>query len=361
MSSSTLLRRAGATLVASAVTLSLVATSGTAHAASADRGADWLAGQLTGGLMHNPNFGGFDDYGLSIDTAFALDAIGGHGADVHGIRDAVALNIDNYITGDSFGDPDSEYAGPTAKALVLAQTTGGDPTDFGGVNLVRRLNARVTKTGPAAGRIADKTTFSDAANTIGQTLAVRALTAAKSGQAGKARVFLLEQQCRQGFFRLNFAKPGASHQSCRPKDPADPDATSYAVIQLWKTSKAHPKLRAALKDAVSWLGKQQRQNGSFVGGTSTATPNTNSTGLAAWALGRSGHCTSAKAAATWIAGFQVGPQDPGSSLAGQRGAVAYDKAALEAGRQDGITDATQDQWRRATTQAAPGLTFRHGC
>ena len=28
------------------------------------------------------------------------------------------------------------YAGPTAKLLVLAQVTGGDPTSFGGVNLV---------------------------------------------------------------------------------------------------------------------------------------------------------------------------------------------------------------------------------
>jgi len=133
------------------------------------------------------------------------------------------------------------------------------------------------------------------------------------------------------------------------------------VIQLWQTSRDNPRLRTALKAAVGWLAKQQRKNGSFVGGTSTATPNTNSTGLAAWAFGRTGQCRAAKAAATWVAGFQLGTQAAGSPLAGQRGAIAYDKAGLKAGQHDGITDATQDQWRRATSQAAPGLLFRHGC
>ncbi|MGC4109204.1 MAG: hypothetical protein QM747_01985 [Nocardioides sp.] len=353
------LRRAGALAAASALTVSLV-SAGAAQAAPADRSADWLSGQLTGGLMHNPNFGGFDDYGLSIDTAFALQAVGGHRADTRQIRNAIAANIDGYITGDSFGDPGSHYAGATAKALVLAQNTGGKPTDFGGVNLVKQLTSLVTKKGSTAGRIADVTTFSDSANTLGQILAVRGLTAAKSGQAGKARAFLLQQQCRQGYFRLNFSKPKAVHQGCRATSPADPDATSYAVIELWKASKDNHKLRSALERAVAWLGKQQRKNGSFLGGTSTASPNTNSTGLAGWALGLTGSCHAAKQAAHWVAGFQVGA-DSGAMLSGQRGAIAYDKAGLRAGKKDGITTETQDQWRRATSQAAPVLTFRSGC
>ena len=133
------------------------------------------------------------------------------------------------------------------------------------------------------------------------------------------------------------------------------------MVQLWKTSKGDTRLRGALKDAAAWLATQQRNSGAFVGGTSTATPNTNSTGLAAWALGLTGSCRAAKSAATWVAGFQVGAQPAGSKLAGERGAVAYDKAGLKAGTTDGITDAVRDQWRRATTQAAPGLLFRHGC
>jgi hypothetical protein len=360
-----LVHRASVALLSTALVVSVGAGQAQAAAAKpsspAGHGATWLSGQFTGGLVHNPNFGGFDDYGLTIDTVFALRAIGGHKPEVRTARTALAANVDNYITGDSFGDPGSTYAGSTAKLLVLAQSTGADPKAFGGVNLVARLNSRVTKSGPAKGRIADKSTFGDNANTIGQILAVRGLTAATSAQRTSARTFLLEQQCKAGYFRLNFAKPTAPKQTCGKKSPADPDTTSYAVIQLWRTSKDIPKLRTALRNAVAWLADQQRKNGSFVGGTSTATPNTNSTGLAAWALGLTGRCTAAKAAATWAADFQLGAQKPGSPLAGQRGAIAYNKAGLKAATKDGITDAVQDQWRRATAQAAPGLLFRHGC
>ncbi len=362
-----LIHRAVTALVSSALAVSLVAAGEPAQAAAAPsspggHGATWLAGQLTNGLMHNPNFGGFDDYGLTADTVFALRAVGGHPADVRRARNALADHVNDYTAGSTAsGDPGGRYAGSTAKLLVLAQTTGGDPTSFGGVNLVRRLNGRVTTSGPAKGRIADKSQFGDFANTIGQILAVRGLDAAKSGRAGAARRFLLEQQCAQGYFRLNFSKMRSVHQGCGKNSPADPDATSYAVVQLWKSSRGDAKLRGALKDAIAWLATQQRKSGAFVGGTSTATPNTNSTGLAASALGLAGQCRAARMAATWIAGFQVGAQPAGSKLAGQRGAIAYDKAALKAGKRDGITPEAQDQWRRAASQAAPGLLFRHGC
>ena len=365
-----LTHRALTALLSSALAVSVVVAGAPAQAAGAaaqhaaaapaspaGRGATWSAGQLSAqGLIHNPNFGGFDDYGLTVDTVFALKAIGGHPADVRHARTALSQHVGDYT-----GAAGEKYAGPTAKLLVLAQSTGSDPTSFGGTDLVTKLSGLVTKSGPAKGRIADKSQFGNFANTIGQILAVRGLTAAKGGQAGAARRFLLEQQCPQGFFRLNFSGMKSAQQGCGKKSPADPDATSYAVVQLWKTSRDNPRLRVALENAVAWLAKQQRQNGSYVGGTSTATPNTNSTGLAAWALGVTGDCRAAKAAATWVAGFQVGPQSAGSMLAGQRGAIAYDRAGLKAGTKDGITAETQDQWRRAASQAAPGLLFRHGC
>jgi hypothetical protein len=354
-----MLRRAVLALLSSVVAVSLVA--GEAHAGAAPsspagRGATWLSGQLTDGLMHNPTFGGFDDYGLTADTVFALRAIGGHRADVLQARAALAHHVGDYT-----GTGAEKYAGPTAKLLVLAESTGADPRSFGGVNLVRKLNRLVIRSGPAQGRIADQSQFGDFANTIGQILAVRGLTGARSGEAGAARRFLLQQQCAAGYFRLDFAKVTATRQGCRASSPADPDATSYAVVQLWKTSRGNARLRAALVRAVAWLTTQQRSSGAFAGGTSTATPNTNSTGLAAWALGLSGRCRAAREAATWVAGLQVGPQAAGSPLAGQRGAIAYDRAALRAGTRHGITPEAQDQWRRASSQAAPGLLYRHGC
>ena len=44
---------------------------------------------------------------------------------------------------------------------------------------------------------------------------------------------------------------------------------------------------------------------------------------------------------------QTGP------LSAEVGAIAYDAAAKTLGQSQGITDATSDQWRRATSQAAP--------
>lgn len=350
-----LIQRAGTAFVSTALAAALVAAGSPAQAAPSDHGAHWLSDQLTGGLIHNDQFG-FDDYGLSIDTAFALKAIGGHSSAVRQVRHAMAAHVADYT-----GTGGEQYAGAFAKLMVLAERTGGDPRDFGGTNLVRRLTRLMVTSGPAKGRIADQSQFGDNANTIGQVLAVRGLTEAKSGKAASVRRFLLEQQCKAGFFRLTFSPPKSPHQSCGKKSPADPDVTSYAVLQLWKTSKGHARFRAALKNAVAWLGKQQRANGAFTGGTSTAVPNTNSTGLAAGALGSAGKCAAAKAAARWVARYQLGAQPSGSKLAGQRGAIAYDRRALKDGRKDGIVPQTQDQWRRATTQAAPALLFRHGC
>jgi hypothetical protein len=355
MSISTFVRRTGVAVVASALAASLVATGSPAQASPADHGAHWLSNQLTDGLVHNDQFG-VDDYGLSIDTAFALQALGGHATDVRQVRHAMAAHVADYT-----GAGAEKYAGATAKLLVLVQTTRGDHRSLGGVDLVKKLAGRVTTSGPAKGRIADKSQYGDFANTIGQILAVRGLTTAKSGWAGAARTFLLEQQCRRGYFRLDFSGPNKQHQSCNRKSLADPDATSYAVVQLWKASKGHHALRRGLKRAATWLAGQERRNGSFVGGTSTDTANTNSTGLAAWALATVGRCSAAKQAARWVERFQIGAEPSGSTLAGQRGAIAYDRQALRSARHDGIVPQTQDQWRRATAQAAPALRFLQGC
>jgi hypothetical protein len=89
-----------------------------AQAAPEDQSARWLTGELTNGLIHNDQYG-FDDYGLTADTAFALSAIGGAGDTLRVIRKALAKRVDSWTTGVDFGSPDV-YAGSTAKAVVLA-------------------------------------------------------------------------------------------------------------------------------------------------------------------------------------------------------------------------------------------------
>jgi hypothetical protein len=360
-----LVHRASVALLSTALVVSLAATGQPAQAASTTapsrQGATWLARQLNGdGLIHNGQFH-FDDYGLTADTALALDTIGGQNPAVRQIRRALAQHVDSYTTGVDFMAPTDRYAGSIAKLLVVAQDTGGKARHFGGVNLVSRLSARVSTTAPTKGRIEDRSAFGDNANTIGQVLAVRGLLKAHSPLAKPAARFLALQQCGQGFFRLDFeADKSATDQGCTAKSTADADVTALAVIELWRLRGRSAVLVKGLGAAVHWLLRHQADNGSFGGGGPTSAPNTNSTGLAAWALGVAGRCRAAAQAATWVGRQQVVGSVSGTPLAGERGSIAYNHAAMKAARNDGITRSTRDQWRRATAQAAPGLLFLGG-
>jgi hypothetical protein len=310
---------------------------------------NWLAGELTNGLFHFQNPGPppfeYDDYGLSIDAAFAELSMGNTTVATQ-IRNAVAAHINDYITGEAFGDAGSTYAGPTAKALVLAQRAGGNPSSFGGIDLVSRLESVVAP----SGRIGDVSTFGDNANTIGQSFAVEGLTNANSPEGGAATSYLLLQQCPAGFFRLDL---GAAQ--CADNADPDTDVTALAMLAL-QSRRSQPAVDTALTKAVAWLKTAQAADGSFGGGAVTASPNTNSTGLAASALGASCEIPAANKAAAYVRSFQV-PAGQTGPLASEVGAVAYDAAARNAGQADGITDATSDQWRRATAQATPGLSW----
>ena len=348
-----LIHRAAAVLAAGALVLT---TAGTAQAAPAGSSAGWLDDQLTKGLVYNAQYD-FNDYGLTADTALALVALGGHDAAVKDVRRALAKNVDSWTTGADFGSSDI-YSGSVAKAVVVAQATGADPRSFGGVDLVKRLQKRVAGADPIVGRVQDKSD-TDYANTIGQSFAARGLALAGSTKAGKVTKFLLKQQCSAGFFRLSFADPSKKKQGCdagtAEQSAPDTDVTALAVINLSAIPKPGKAVRAAIDNATDWLVEAQKKNGSFGGGPATEASNTNSTGLAAWAFGATGACTQAKDAAVWVKGLQVRGDVSGTPLAGEKGAIAYDRAAFKAGQSDGITKETRDQWRRATSQAAPAL------
>lgn len=352
-----LVHRAAAVLAAGALVLT---TGGAAQAAPADHSAHWLDRQLTNGIVHNTQYD-FDDYGLTADTAFALSAIGGHRVTLRQIRHALAPSVDSWTTGADFGSNDI-YSGSVAKAVVLAEVTGADPRDFGHVNLVKRLQKRVNRDGRTTGRVQDKSE-TDYANTIGQAFAARGLAEAGSRRAKVVTRFLLKQQCSAGFFRLNFSDVSKRKQSCNAgtadQSAPDTDVTALAVINLTALPKQSRKVRAAIDDATHWLKKHQKKNGSFGGGPATGARNTNSTGLASWAFGAVGSCKVAKKSAQWVHRFEVVGHVSGTPLAGDKGAIAYNKGAFRAAQRDGITAETQDQWRRATTQAAPALVNRH--
>jgi hypothetical protein len=339
-------RSLGALALAAGLVLSGTQVAPAQAARGADGAADWLAGQLQDGLIHNDQYE-FDDYGLTADVVMALDAVGGHRKDEAAVRRALANDVDSWTTGVDFGSSD-QYAGSTAKAVVVAQVTGANPRDFGGVNLVTRLNRLTATEGPSRGRISDRSE-TDYANTIGQAFAVRGLVQARSPRAQDALSFLLKQQCSAGFFRLGFAPAAKRRQGCdagdRQLSAPDTDVTALTVLSLDSIQRKTPAVRRALSSATRWLKRAQKADGSFGGGASTEASNANSTGLAAWALGDTGSCAAAREAAVWVKALQK-----------RNGAIAYDAAGLEAGR-DGIQKAESDQFRRATSQALPGLRY----
>jgi hypothetical protein len=315
----------------------------------------WLNDQLTKGLVHNDQFD-FDDYGLSLDEYFALKTLG-RPRIAGSILAAVRRNPAAYIEfqGDTF-------AGATAKLATAVLTDGRNPRSFGGVNLVRRLQGLVVTKGAQTGRAVDQGA-SDFSNTIGQAFTVRALSGAHSGLADEATGFLLKQQCSQGFFREALQFPPAPTTKpvtfrCNRQTPAatpSVDSTSFAVQALVAARRNGVRgLGDNLALAGRWLRSQQRANGSFVG---NGTPNTNTTGLAAAALVATGHRTAAERAAAWISRLQVSATVAAAhpKLRHEVGGIAYDAAALAAGRTDGIPADQRDQWRRATAQAAIGV------
>jgi hypothetical protein len=321
---------------------------------------DWLTGQLDEGLLaYRTDFGPYTDYGLSIDAAMAMAATDDTET-VQEINEAVAAGLESYISGDALGDPGSTYAGPAAKTLVMAQLAGDDPSSYGGLDLVETVES-VTSSDPViAGRLEDKSTFGDNANVLGQTMAARGLAEAGSARAGDALAFLLEQQCSEGYFRLSFTPDKkADDQSCDAgtddESAPDVDTTALAVLSLQNLTD-QADVPEALDRAIAWLVEQQGENGAFRGGTDAAADNSNSTGLAGWALGSQGETDAAESAAAWVRSLQAGAAgDCAAWHEGQVGAIAYDQAAYDAAGDKGITGKAMGQWMRATAQALPVL------
>ena len=368
-------RRLGALIAASTLGLAgLTAAGGPAQAATPDPrpvtiGATWLVSQLTGGIFNgNCSY----DCGSTLDAGFALDAVGEDAA-VDAVATAVGPKIANgYAVSQEYDfNPPYDfkqtgiYAGALAKSIVFAQAAGvGNLTTWSGRDLLADLEGRVSVNAGIEGRITDDSFYGNYANNIGQAFAVAALDTASSSKAGAALDFLLTQQCSEGYFRLNPAAldasdPGETCDEGKAGDdsPADPDTTSTAIRML-ASQAGDPDVDDALDKAEAWLLSVQRPDGSFGGGTSTESANTNSTGLAGWALGLLGNDAAAAEAAVWVRSHQADePNACPNQLSGQTGALGYDDAAFAAGRADGITNLTKDQWRRSTAQALPALTW----
>ncbi len=359
---STTLRNAGSFLLAGVLTAGLSGVPLGASAATPGSATDtgpstvagkWLNRELTGGLMVG-KFG--PDYGLTIDTGLALASAGDKIA-VRKINAALEPKLGDYI-----GSDKEIYGGATAKAAVFARAATANPTSYGGVNLITRLEGQVADIGtPGVGRLSDTSEYGDFANVVGQSYAVRALSVAGSKEAEAATSFLLTQQCTGGYFRLNFNKPADATQGCvdgAAGSEADPDATALAVINLVESRDKSALTQESLAKAGAWLAAKQRGSGAFRGGTSTKVVNTNTTSLAGYALGLLNNRDAALRAATWVRRNQpIDKSKCRSALTKDLGAVAYRGPKIGDARTGGITDEARDEWRRSTAQAVQVLQY----
>ena len=353
----------------SITTLGVLASPAQAHPAgdrAVNAGATWLTGQLTNGLVVDEyTFDGqtypYTDYGLSADFAFALEAVDKDVAATT-IVNAIEPKSESWVSGTDFGSPDRIYAGSLAKLVSVAQVGGKDPRAFNGADQVARVEDRIASVSPITGRLEDAgvdTTSSfdaDYVNVIGQSFAVRALITARSAKAVDATTFLLQQQCAEGFFRETLtADKMSAQQGCMSGDAASVDTTALTVINLLDTPSASAAAKAAAK-AAAWLKTQQAADGSFSAG-GTEGINTNSTGLAGWALAEAGETAAATKAAGWLRGVQIADLEPcATTLAASNGAIAFKPSILASTRTSGsIAKGQRDQYRRATSQALPAL------
>ena len=294
-------------------------------------------------------FDSYDDYGLTIDAGYALDAVGGNTAKVTAMTTALEANIGNYAFG----------GGSRAKLSSFLLSQGR--TSAAVNNLVTDLATHIEDDTPNTGRLTDPddpmTPWDDDFNSpLTQAYAVSALNNAGSPLAGSVLTFHLAQQCTAGFFRTSFSAKDAVDQSCDAAVGPTPsvDTTGLTVILL-QDQKSKPVVSAAITKALDWLVSQQAANGSFSSG------NANATGLAGWALGVSGRTAAAAKAAGWLRAHQLANAGACTPYAAKdNGAVARRPRASPTPPPHPTDDVENSVTTRATSQALPALLWAPG-
>lgn len=326
--------------------LALGLSSGMATAQASDDSADldgqaagqWLVDQLQDGVVVNEEFGSAD-IGLTLDVVTVLNELGEFDSDVEETTTAVEEQLSTYI-----GFEDDVYAGSVAKSAVVLRAAGADPADVADTDLVALLESTVLDEDDVVGRIQDRSDEGeDFANTIGQAHAAQALYEADSELTGDVLEFLLDQQCSDGYFRLDFAPPD-DPQSCDDDEDAEPnpDVTAQALIALQAIDTT--QTAQAADRATTWLIEVQQEDGSFGGGAELPDPNANSTGLASRALAGAGEDDAARSAASWLGSIQLADGEDAGAIAGTQDEFS--------GADGDVAAEARDIWIRATAEGA---------
>jgi hypothetical protein len=198
----------------------------------------------------------------TANVAISLATTGNETAALQRALDHLATDVDGYIA-----EGTSDPAGRLSWLILLVDATGGDPTTFGGHDLVADLQARygVAEAG-LYGVIDDYTPVTN------QSLALLALTAAGVTPPSAAIDWLVAQQCTAptsaaGAWEGYRAPFGGGLEDCEESmstnyTSADSNSTAFAVEALVAVGSNEP-----VPAALTWLnGMQDITAGSAIGG-----------------------------------------------------------------------------------------------
>jgi hypothetical protein len=252
----------------------------------ADAAAGWLARQMVGGERFESTSGGFvlPDQNLTVDAVFAFAAAKSAGD--FGARAMAWLARPEILSGYAGDGTFQSFATATAKLALAVQMRGGDPTSFGGVDLITRLRALEQP----SGRFSDRTAFGDFSGIVTQSFALLALDRTGAGASPAAVAFLVTARCADGGYPLLFGQA-----TC----VSEVETTAMAVQALIAVGR-HADAAVSLR----WLVSVQHANGGF--GDFSGVSNARGTGLAAQALRAGGRFIAAFRARSFLVGLQEG-------------------------------------------------------
>lgn len=216
------------------------------------------------------------DFGLTIDGAFALAAIGTDNKALGKIADFIDHEGKDPSgrTVNSWTGIGTRYAsgGAIGKEALLAEVIGANPRRFGGHDLIAALDASVCRSASAGtgGPCAGPGNYRYATSVFDQALGVIAQVRASERADAAAPVAFLE----------GLRNADGSFPSLIP-DSRDQDVDSTAIAVMALALVGGPRASADVTSGLAWIARQQQSTGGFRGAGGESI---NSAGLAIQAL-----------------------------------------------------------------------------
>lgn len=245
------------------VTLSTKKTDPTGAGPNLAKGVAFLTGKtrLKLGRYHESGPGsGFADYGLTIDTAYALAATDRDRATLRNIvdfldkggKDGTGRSVHNWTGAGS----KHVSSGSLGKTALLAQVVDRDPRAFGGKDLIGGLASAVCEA-PSSGKdrsCAAKGAYRNVLSVFSQSLGIMAQYRAGEGEAAREPVAYLE----------GLQHPSGAWPSLIPTT-GDSEVDSTAMAAMALDLVPGERARAAVDRALAWIAGRQLPDGGFPG------------------------------------------------------------------------------------------------